>query len=98
MEGAKTGENTRTRFWPKPSQRLANQRATITIPALWDGCDENQKIRMKAFEEKYPESTLAIGEDAVRVSAEKWNKKHPDSPVPIDELIAKSKNPPADGK
>jgi hypothetical protein len=39
MEGAKTGENTRTRFWPKPSQRLANQRATITIPALWDGCD-----------------------------------------------------------
>jgi heptosyltransferase-2 len=38
MEGAKTGENTRTRFWPKPSQRLANQRATITIPALWDGC------------------------------------------------------------
>lgn len=55
---------------------------------------ENLKMRMKAFEKRNPASTLAIGEAAVKASAEKWNREHPDSPVPIDELLSKN-HPPA---
>jgi hypothetical protein len=53
--------------------------------------NENLKARMMAYEKANPESTLAIGGDAVRASAEKWNKEHPRSPVSIDELITKLK-------
>jgi 20S proteasome alpha/beta subunit len=47
--------------------------------------------RLKAFEQKYPESTLAIGEEAVRKSAEKWNKEHPEQQIPIEEWLVWSK-------
>jgi len=36
-----------------------------------------------AYEKAHPENTLAIGEDAVQASAEKWNAEHPDYPVPL---------------
>jgi hypothetical protein len=39
LESLATGKNSRTRFWPKPPQPLANQRFSGAIPSLWDGCD-----------------------------------------------------------
>jgi hypothetical protein len=39
--------------------------------------------RVVAFDKAHPESTLAVGEVAVRAAAEKWNLEHPDSPVPV---------------
>jgi hypothetical protein len=47
-----------------------------------------EKRRLKAFEKAYPESTLAIGNEAVKASAEKWNREHPDAPVTLPELPA----------
>jgi hypothetical protein len=44
MKGVETGENSQTRFWPKPSESLANQRAGIEILSLWAGCDGCDKI------------------------------------------------------
>jgi hypothetical protein len=43
---------------------------------------ESQEQRNK-FDELHPENTLAIGEDAVQNAAQKWNRAHPDCPVPL---------------
>lgn len=53
--------------------------------------DAELATRIKAFEEKYPEPTLAIGEDAIRKSAAKWNQEHPEQQIAIEEWIAWSK-------
>jgi hypothetical protein len=43
--------------------------------------DVQNKIRLEAYEKAHPESTLAVGEEAVQASAEEWNRLHPDTPV-----------------
>ena len=45
--------------------------------------DLEDDVRVAAFEESNPQSTLAVGEDAVQAAANKWNREHPDSPVPL---------------
>jgi hypothetical protein len=42
--------------------------------------DLKDEERAVEFEKQNPESTLAIGEEA---AAEKWNREHPESPVPV---------------
>ena len=45
--------------------------------------DMQDDARAVAFDAAHPEPTLAVGEAAVRVAAEKWNREHPESPVPV---------------
>lgn len=45
--------------------------------------DAENEARLAAFEQKYPESTLAIGDEAVQKAAEAWNREHPEAPVPL---------------
>lgn len=40
--------------------------------------------RLEAFDRANPESTLAVGDAAVKASAEKWNQEHPESPVSVN--------------
>lgn len=83
------------------AESIANQKAKFADVVKQIHREDYEKIMqqiraetaeaVKAFEAKHPENTLAIGEEAVRKSAEKWNKEHPDTPVPIDEWIADAK-------
>ena len=45
--------------------------------------DYQVKQAAAAFDAAHPENTLAIGPDAVQAAAEKWNREHPDCPVPL---------------
>ena len=45
--------------------------------------DADLKRQKDALEKKSPESTLAIGEEAVQKLAEEWNRQHPNSPVTL---------------
>jgi hypothetical protein len=45
--------------------------------------DLEDEKRAAAFDASNPESTLAVGEKAVQAAAEKWNREHPESPVPL---------------
>ena len=57
-----------------------------TEGAIWveNWQDLEQKRRKEAFEKEHPENTLAVGEEAVKASAEKWNKEHPECPVTVN--------------
>ena len=46
--------------------------------------DVQVKKRNEAFEKAHPENTLAVGDDAVKQSAEQWNRDHPDCPVNVN--------------
>lgn len=46
--------------------------------------DLEVKKKKEAYEKANPESTLAVGADAVRARAEKWNREHPDAQVPVE--------------
>lgn len=52
--------------------------------------DAQVKAQAAAFEEAHPEGTLAIGEEAVQAAAEKWNREHPETPVPLPRAPKKS--------
>jgi hypothetical protein len=45
--------------------------------------DLEDEARAEALERACPEPALAVGKDAVRAAAEKWNREHPESPVPV---------------
>lgn len=45
--------------------------------------DRETQVRREMFEKKNPDSGPAIGEEACQAAAEKWNKDHPDCPVPL---------------
>jgi hypothetical protein len=51
--------------------------------------DLQDKERVAAFEKRNPDSTLAVGEEAVQAAAEKWNREHPESPVPLMKSVSK---------
>lgn len=44
--------------------------------------DMEADAQRAAYEKAHPESTFAMGEEAVQASAERWNAEHPDCPVP----------------
>ena len=44
--------------------------------------DVENKTKLEQFEKANPESTLAVGEEAVKAAAAKWNKEHPECPIP----------------
>jgi len=54
--------------------------------AIWveNWQDAENKRQKEAYEKAHPESTFAMGEEAVRESALKWNREHPDTPVPVE--------------
>jgi hypothetical protein len=56
-----------------------------TSGAIWikNFHDMETERRKEAFEKLHPESTLAVGSEAVQASAEKWNREHPECPVPL---------------
>ena len=45
--------------------------------------DYEAKERLKEYERQNPDARPAIGEDECQAMAEKWNKEHPDNPVPL---------------
>ena len=45
--------------------------------------DEENELRLAALEATETEPGLAVGDAAVRKLAEKWNREHPDTPVPM---------------
>lgn len=45
--------------------------------------DEEREADRRRFEEANPESTFAVGDDAVQKQAEEWNAKYPGVPVPL---------------
>lgn len=45
--------------------------------------DLAEEARAVAFDRAHPEPTLAVGEAAVQAAAEKWNREHPECPVPV---------------
>jgi len=44
--------------------------------------DAQDRDRAKLFDQLNPEGTLAIGDEAVKQMAEKWNREHPEAPIP----------------
>lgn len=57
--------------------------------------DVEDKKRFADFEKSNPESTLAVGEDAVQALAEKWNREHPATPAPLMRPSTLNPQPPA---
>ena len=55
-----------------------------TIGAIWveNFHDYGEKKRRELYEQLHPESGVAVGEEAVRAAAKRWNLEHPDTPVP----------------
>jgi len=56
-----------------------------TEGAIWveNYQDIKQREQRDAFDLAHPENTLAVGDDAVQAQAEKWNREHPEAPVPL---------------
>ena len=44
--------------------------------------DVERQERKAAFDKLHPETGIAVGDEAVKESARKWNAEHPDTPVP----------------
>jgi hypothetical protein len=58
----------------------AEAKGNVWVKNHHDIADED---RAAAFDRSNPEPSLALGEDAVQAAAEKWNREHPESPVPV---------------
>jgi len=52
--------------------------------AIWieNHHDAEERARRKAFEKLNPESGVAVGEEAVKEAARKWNEQNPSAPAP----------------
>ncbi|MEN6533319.1 MAG: hypothetical protein ABFD89_06625 [Bryobacteraceae bacterium] len=71
----------------------AETKGNVWVKNFHDLKDEE---RVAAFEKSNPESTLAVGEDAVQAAAEKWNREHPESLVPL--MKPETRNPKPEGR
>ena len=54
--------------------------------------DVEAQEKLAAFEKSHPESTLAVGDEAVKAAAEKWNAEHPEAKVPLPNPKANGAN------
>lgn len=48
--------------------------------------DRQAQMVREDFEQKHPENTLAVGAEAVREAALKWNRENPDCKVPVPDI------------
>ena len=77
----------RTAFdFPLAFARMLYLTEAETDGAVWvqNYYDWQQDERAKAYAAAHPESTLAVGPEQVQAAAEKWNREHPECPVPLE--------------
>lgn len=70
--------------FPISLARMLHQADAESRGEIWvqNWHDWQSELQAKEYERTHPESTLAIGNEAVKEQARKWNKEHPECPVP----------------